>query len=257
MIADEINQFGTYLKTHRGEDTWVGSPLRVHRRCVDPMFSISNTIAYNESMVVGLGKESGERDLTEGNPAKGITPRPLLGPSAWIDMPGAESNRQHYIPAQGEMTLSILRNYMANGWVSQLKHRGLPLVYVISPFKSVAKEFRSLLGRTRTQWAPGVSRHAFEQWLKASVGTVHTFQGKEQETVVFLLGGTNDGAIQWAAQSPNVLNVAVTRAQCRLYVIGDRGRWTKWELAAVLANSIETVPAAGRESWLPRSQHEV
>jgi hypothetical protein len=139
MIADEINQFGTYLKTHRGEDTWVGSPLRVHRRCVDPMFSISNTIAYNESMVVGLGKESGERDLTEGNPAKGITPRPLLGPSAWIDMPGAESNRQHYIPAQGEMTLSILRNYMANGWVSQLKHRGLPLVYVISPFKSVAK----------------------------------------------------------------------------------------------------------------------
>ena len=85
---------------------------------------------------------------------------------------------------KGEMVLSIVRNYMANGWVSQLKHRGLPLVYVISPFKSVAREFRSLLGRTRTKWAPEVSGPAFEIWLKASVGTVHTFQGKEQETVV-------------------------------------------------------------------------
>jgi hypothetical protein len=66
----------------------------------------------------------------------------------------------------------------------------------------------------------------------------------EQETVVFLLGGTNDGAIQWATQSPNVLNVAVTSAQRRLYVVSDRARWTRWELAVVLANSIETVTAA-------------
>jgi hypothetical protein len=51
--------------------------------------------------------------------------------------------------------------------------------------------------------------------------------------VLFLLGGVTDGAIQWAAQSPNVLNVGVTRGQRRLYIVGDRARWTQWELAAV------------------------
>jgi hypothetical protein len=250
VLADSVNRFGTRIKTHCGEDAWVGSPLRVHRRCVNPMFSISNALAYNGTMVLGRGKESEERDLTEGNPGKGIAPRVLLGPSIWIDISGTEGNRQHYVPAQGEMALSILRAYMANGWVGELKHKGLPAVYVISPFKSVANEFSALLRRTRTQWAPDVAKRTFDKWLKASVGTVHTFQGKEQETIVFLLGGANDGAIQWMAQSPNVLNVAVTRAQRRLYVVGDRTRWTKWELAAVMGNQVNTVPAAVFGTWL-------
>lgn len=224
VLADTVNRFGTYLRTHHGEAAWVGSPLKVQRRCVEPMFSISNAIAHNGTMVLGRGKESGERDLTEGNPAKGIAPRVLLGPSTWIDIPGTEGNRQHYIPAQGEMALSILRAYMANGWVGELKHRRLPAVYVISPFKSVANEFSALLRRTRTQWAPDVAKRTFDKWLKASVGTVHTFQGKEQETIVFLLGGANDGAIQLMARSPNVLNVAVPSADSTLSAIERGGR---------------------------------
>jgi hypothetical protein len=221
------------------------------RRCVEPMFSISNAIAYNGTMVLGRCKESEDRDLTEGNPAKGIAPRALLGPSAWIDVPGADGNRQHYIPTQGELALSILRAYMANGWVGERKHRGLPTLYVISPFKSVTNEFKSLLRKTRTQWAPGVPKRAFDEWLRASVGTVHTFQGKEQETVVFMLGGAKDGAIQWAAGSPNVLNVAVTRGQRRLYVVGDRARWTQWELAAVMGNRLDAVPDC---TWLRQAE---
>ena len=211
-------------------------------------------LAYNGTMVLGCGKESGERDLTEGNPAKGVAPRVLLGPSTWIDIAGIEGNRQHYIPAQGEMALSILRAYMANGWVGELNHRRLPAVYVISPFKSVANEFSALLRMTRTQWAPDVAKRTFDKWLEASVGTVHTFQGKEQETIVFLLGGTNDGAIQLMARSPNVLNVAVTRAQRRLYVVGDRTRWTKWELAAVMGNRVDTVPAGIFGTWLRQAE---
>ena len=62
-------------------------------------------------------------------------------------------------------------------------------------------------------------------WGAASVGTVHAFQGRERETVILALGGANAGAIAWVAARPNVLNVAVTRAQRRLYVVGDRARW--------------------------------
>jgi hypothetical protein len=47
--------------------------------------------------------------------------------------------------------------------------------------------------------------------------------------VILLLGG-NPGrprALQWAGQTPNILNVAVTRARSRLYVVGDAERWRR------------------------------
>jgi len=58
---------------------------------------------------------------------------------------------------------------------------------------------------------------------------VHTFQGKEAE-IVFLVLGTapgeaGSGARAWASGKPNLLNVAITRAKCRLYVIGDAAQW--------------------------------
>ena len=54
---------------------------------------------------------------------------------------------------------------------------------------------------------------------------MYTFQGKEKETVILALSGTSDGAIERACDTLNILNVAVIRAQRRVYVIGDRARW--------------------------------
>lgn len=44
--ADIINPFGTFFDNGTDYPDWVGSPLLVHRRCISPMFEISNRISY-------------------------------------------------------------------------------------------------------------------------------------------------------------------------------------------------------------------
>lgn len=48
-----------------------------------------------------------------------------------------------------------------------------------------------------------------------------------------------DGALDWAASRPNLLNVAVTRARRRLYVVGDRSRWRRRPFFSELARCLE------------------
>ncbi len=126
----------------------------------------------------------------------------------------------------------------------------MPDVCAISPFRSARRGLEELLEREFPGW--GVRRKAaFERWPARSVGTVHTFQGKDAEAVVLLLGGRTPGAIDWA-ETPNVLNVAVTRARRRLYVIGDRSAWSRTtRLAACMGeNRLPTMSGADMQERL-------
>lgn len=185
-LADRTTRYGTSLPRADGHSLWVGAPLRVHRRCEEPMFSISNAVAYGGMMVFGT-------------PPRGALPLPASG---WWDVQGsADSN---FIPAEGEVTRQLL---------GELRSRGLEMdkIYLISPFRAVVKELREIGKDFKTSLA----------------GTVHTVQGKEADVVILVLGGhpANVRAKQWAASTPNLLNVAVSRARQRLYVIGDRTAW--------------------------------
>jgi hypothetical protein len=208
-LADAANVYGTYLPAEGG-DIWVGAPMRVHRRCIDPMFTISNTIAYDGLMVYGTVP------LADPLSARGST---------WIDVPPGESEG-HWIPREGARARWVLDGLRDRYNVEPNR------VFVLSPFREVADHIAELC-----QAYPGLRG-----------GTVHTAQGKEADVVVLILGGNPEKprAREWASERPNLLNVAVSRAKQRLYVIGDRAAWAHHPHFKVLSEHLpEWSPAAG------------
>ncbi len=205
-LADRITPFGSWVeKTSNSspndapERLWTGMPLRTHRRCDDPMFSVANRIAYAGQMVQGRVDETGRPTPWDFSCS--------LGESAWFDV---RSNRVNHPVSDDE--IACLLDCLAQ---LQNERSRKAKIYVISPFRKVAQACGKRVGNAG--------------FGGIDCGTVHTFQGKEAH-IVFLVLGTapgqaGSGARGWAASKPNLLNVAVTRAQCRLYVIGDASQW--------------------------------
>lgn len=186
-LTDAASQFG-YYKT---EDDWVGVPLWVHRRCNEPMFSISNTISYNGLMVQGKEK----------NEAK--------GKAVWIDVKG--NARDKYVKEQSDILKSLI-----NLQLTKTPELAKNEIYVITPFRNVANRLIKDLDQ--------IHFTKREEGRVINVGTVHTFQGKEAKIVYLVLGAdTNSkGAATWAVSDPNIMNVATTRAKEEFYIIGDK-----------------------------------
>lgn len=202
-LSDRASWFGTDILTDDG-DIWVGSPLRVHRRCENPMFKISNHVAYNGLMVYGTS--SGRSPVGK-----------VLGESHWINVEGDALGK--WSETEGKYALNLLRKLLDEGIRD-------PDIFFITPFRIVANKLREMI-RSDHSIADRLPGKTWE-WTQNRVGTVHTFQGKEADTVVIVLGApldTSAGARRWAGNPPNLLNVAVTRAKRRLYVIGNRNAW--------------------------------
>lgn len=210
MLADQVNPFGAY-RNCMGVQFWVGCPLIVHRRCIDPMFSISNEIAYDNRMLQ-------ETRLPDSSHLLHIKQ------SIWFDIKGTEIGlKNHYVPEQGGKVLELILNAF-------LSANGFPDLYIISPFKSVSTSIIEILNEKLPIHLEylHLPKGEINKWIKQSCGTIHTFQGKEANEVILVLGcdSTNGySAAQWAGRKPNILNVAATRAKYRLAVIGDSNLW--------------------------------
>ncbi|ASJ70669.1 DEAD/DEAH box helicase [Granulosicoccus antarcticus] len=204
-LADRASPYGTYINSG-DEPVWVGSPLRVHRRCAAPMFDICNSIAYDGLMVNGLINKDSSQPVVADWPV-----------SCWIDIRSAISDG-HWVEAEGEAMMELLEQLMSlNVDASQ--------IFLISPFRTVSDQLRA-----RTKRFEGIN-----------AGTVHTTQGKEANIVVLVLGSdpSSAGARQWASSKPNLLNVAVSRAKRRLYVIGDLSKWRQCNYFSTCADRLE------------------
>lgn len=209
-LADLASPLGSRMQINQQEE-WIGIPLLVHRRCLDPMFSIANQIAYESKMI---------------NARKVIASTNVQLPASfWFDVCGIASDKQ-FVPAQAECLLHLFIWFYNHD-------RGLPQLFIITPFKRIRKHLRALI-QNQDHWIDKIDRNIpiptnsdMRRWLHRHIGTVHTFQGKESEKVIFVLGADKEqtGAIRWASSKPNLLNVALTRATDRIYIIGD---WDLW-----------------------------
>lgn len=189
---DKINPLGTFVNA----DMWIGSPLNIHRRCAEPMFSISNEIAYNGIMQnANRGREI-----------------PTIGSlnSRYDNIQGTCTIKQ-FVPEQGIHAIKLIQDYYDG-----LENKEKFSLFVISPFKTVVYEFKK---QVRYNLPKDI-----QQKMIGKIGTVHTFQGKEADIVLFISGcdGTKTGAINWADSTPNLLNVALTRAKKVFIAIGNK-----------------------------------
>lgn len=202
-LADQASKYGTTLQ-RKFENVRIGVPLLVHRRCENPMFSLCNELAYNNLMVYATSeKPSRIKDI--------------LGESKWFHVEGQGQDK--WCPAEGEKVVEIMKQLFKNTSIS-------PNIFIISPFRVVAQNMRSRLRREAQTFDK--SGDFMNYWLRDHVGTVHTFQGKEAEAVIFVLGAPNrdqQGARNWATSEINLLNVAISRAKQCFYIVGNEKLW--------------------------------
>lgn len=200
-LTDRITQAGTLMESEAHDGIWTGFPLRTHRRCNDPMFSLANEIAYNNQMIKGFDDVSFDCKL---------------GESVWFDVKGVTIVNKHAIVEEIALLESKLKQLVGN------KHD----VFVISPFRSVMEKCKTELEKL---------------YPYVKFGTIHTFQGKEADIVFLILGSDpgKPGARVWASNKPNMLNVALTRAKRRFYVIGNIDLWRSYNYFDVIASRLE------------------
>lgn len=214
-LADLANPIGKEIGPE-GSKVWVGLPLVVHRRCDRPMFEVANRIAYSGGMVYGTSQR--------------VPDTPATLPSGWVQVRGTSSG--NWVPSEGR-SLNLL--------VTLLTLEGVPpeSISVVTPFGDV---IRQVGGGTLSK-------------VGVTSGTIHTMQGKEADVVILVLGGNADpqrpGARGWVVAKPNMLNVAVTRAKRRLYVIGDR---TDWEKRRYFSQVMDLLPVVNVEAALTRME---
>ena len=202
-IMDQASQYGYYKdKEHQN---WIGIPLWVHRRCLNPMFNIANTISYNNKMV--LPSNVKEKEAKGGKLEK---KQGKIGAGNWIDVKGVSQNK--FVEEQARMLKRLIQKIVNNS----NNPFTMEDIFVITPFKNVAYQL--------TKELKEINFIKYENGKPSNVGTVHTFQGKENKVVFLVLGASDKekGAANWAVSEPNIINVAATRAKVWFFIIGDK-----------------------------------
>lgn len=200
------------------EQTGALVQLNVQHRMHPAISAIPNQLVYDNSLSDGEGLEN-DGSLLDGwfNPEWGYDHPVLLvdteSSAAWVTSVkgSARSSRLNFLSA----TVAVdLASQMLLEGRPQVPPGGAPRILIATPYKPQAKLLKLLL---REQGIDG----------EVEAGTAHTFQGKEAPIVILDLVVDEPhwkvGLFipEFDANTQRLMNVALTRAQRRLVVIGD------------------------------------
>lgn len=226
--VDTLNPIGSTLgalpSEEFGDPLWMGSPLLVHRRCISPMFDISNCISYEGAMLM--------QTLA---PKPSTTRSFCLPTSFWLEVEGHErGNKDHYVNAQAQAIIPFVAEaFQRTASTASTETTApnaaptKPSLFLISPFTSVVHGLKHDLAlQLKKRLTDNEVAHMdIDDWCRTCIGTVHTFQGKEANEVFLVLGCDDKakGAVRWV--KPNIVNVAATRAKYRFCTVGSIDVW--------------------------------
>ena len=138
----------------------------------------------------------------------------------WIDTPenlefqeqqaGDGVSRQN--PAEAELTLQSLKDYFLKIGKDRILYEQID-VGIISPYRGQVSLLRRMLRRD-SYWKP--FRHLI------TINTIDGFQGQERDVIVISMVRNNEDGDVGFLRDLRRMNVAITRARMKIFLIGNR-----------------------------------
>ncbi|ONK15215.1 AAA domain-containing protein [Streptomyces sp. MP131-18] len=187
--------------------------LDVQHRFGADVMALANSLAYDGTLKAGPGVERRAQTLAEDDPEIVLLDTDGLGELASVNLVSRSSG---WWPAGALLARALVELHQEDGEPAG----------IVTPYKAQAETTLEALRDMESG-----------DRLPAEVGTAHRFQGREFPVVIFDMveDDYNDGlwmakatrrapADAWARNGVRLFNVAVTRVQTRLYIIGSRWR---------------------------------
>lgn len=182
------------------------------------MFDICNRIAYENKMIFAAA--SSESLL-----------RKILGNSRWIDVEDGNSKKSHY---ESEAELAALFDLL--NLISDKNLLGK--IYIITMYKNYSSYIKYRLKQSAYKLK---IENQIDGFYTNNIGTIHAFQGKENDTVIMMLGAQHPddkGARSIMTSKPNILNLGISRAKNNLYIIVNAEIWLKHKYMQEIYNML-------------------
>jgi hypothetical protein len=202
-----------------------GMFLREHRRCFDSIVAFNNELVYNGKLIPLRGEPRRGESFTMPMSYAFVTGASSRVGGSWRNVQEAQL-LVDWIKRRGNGLLEFYQR--KRGQKLDLES----IVSIITPFVAQAAEITRQLKKAGL---PDID-----------VGTIHSFQGAERPVILFSATyGHGDGPYAMLNRTPNLLNVAVSRAQDSFVFFGDMRILTRYRNTELLGKYLLQNPASG------------
>jgi superfamily I DNA and/or RNA helicase len=170
----------------------------------------------------------------------------LKHPLLLVDLRGEQARLagSWYNEVELQQTLSLLESLLQGGVT-------LEDIAIITPYRGQLEQLRRALSQRRIplEYSPELaeSETAGPGRRGVALGTVHRFQGGERSIVLFSSVVTHTASLAFLNSRPNLLNVAISRAQHHFVCLGHAPVLSQGPLSRLLVQDVNPLSPADYE----------